>query len=74
MLALYTIPGPDERFKGTAAVDRPGKCGIRCAAIGGPILLAGTMVTLFRSLDKLMILGYHLGVSPHTLARLYRKS
>ena len=26
--------------------------------IGGPILLAGTMVTLFRSLDKLMILGY----------------
>lgn len=27
-------------------------------SVGGPILLAGTMVTLFRSLDKLMILGY----------------
>ncbi len=30
----------------------------RLISIGGPILLAGTMVTLFRSLDKLMILGY----------------
>ena len=30
----------------------------RLIGIGGPILLAGTMVTLFRSIDKLMILGY----------------
>ena len=30
----------------------------RLIAIGGPILLAGTVSTLFRSLDKLMILGY----------------
>ena len=30
----------------------------RLISVGGPILLAGTMVTLFRSLDKLMILGY----------------
>jgi len=30
----------------------------RLVAIGGPILLAGTIFTLFRSLDKLMILGY----------------
>jgi O-antigen/teichoic acid export membrane protein len=30
----------------------------RLISIGGPILLAGTMVTVFRSLDKLMILGY----------------
>ena len=30
----------------------------RLIAIGGPILLAGTVSSLFRSLDKLMILGY----------------
>jgi O-antigen/teichoic acid export membrane protein len=30
----------------------------RLVAIGGPILLAGTVSSLFRSLDKLMILGY----------------
>lgn len=30
----------------------------RLIGIGGPILLAGTVSTLFRSLDKLMILGY----------------
>jgi O-antigen/teichoic acid export membrane protein len=30
----------------------------RLIAIGAPILLAGTVSTLFRSLDKLMILGY----------------
>jgi len=30
----------------------------RLIAIGGPILLAGTISSLFRSLDKLMILGY----------------
>lgn len=30
----------------------------RLAAIGTPILLAGVVTTLFRSLDKLMILGY----------------
>ncbi|MEA1951272.1 MAG: oligosaccharide flippase family protein [Planctomycetota bacterium] len=30
----------------------------RLIAIGGPILLAGTVASLFRSLDKLMILGY----------------
>ncbi len=30
----------------------------RLIRIGGPILLAGTVSTLFRSLDKLMILGY----------------
>jgi O-antigen/teichoic acid export membrane protein len=30
----------------------------RLVAIGAPILLAGTAGTLFRSLDKLMILGY----------------
>ncbi len=30
----------------------------RLISVGGPILLAGTMVTVFRSLDKLMILGY----------------
>ena len=30
----------------------------RLIAIGGPILLAATVASLFRSLDKLMILGY----------------
>ena len=30
----------------------------RLIAVGGPILLAGTVSSLFRSLDKLMILGY----------------
>jgi len=30
----------------------------RLVAVGGPILLAGTVSSLFRSLDKLMILGY----------------
>ena len=30
----------------------------RLVGIGGPILLAGTVSSLFRSLDKLMILGY----------------
>ncbi len=30
----------------------------RLVSVGSPILLAGTMVTVFRSLDKLMILGY----------------
>ena len=30
----------------------------RLIAIGSPMLLAGTVSTLFRSLDKLMILGY----------------
>jgi O-antigen/teichoic acid export membrane protein len=30
----------------------------RLVAIGAPILLAGTVTSLFRSLDKLMILGY----------------
>ena len=30
----------------------------RLIAIGGPILLAGAVTSLFRSLDKLMILGY----------------
>ncbi|MHB8897219.1 MAG: lipopolysaccharide biosynthesis protein [Thermoguttaceae bacterium] len=30
----------------------------RMIGVGGPILLAGTMITVFRSLDKLMILGY----------------
>ena len=30
----------------------------RLIGIGGPILLAGTVASLFRSLDKLMILGY----------------
>jgi O-antigen/teichoic acid export membrane protein len=30
----------------------------RLIAVGGPILLAGTISSLFRSLDKLMILGY----------------
>ncbi len=30
----------------------------RLIGIGGPILLAGTTASLFRSLDKLMILGY----------------
>ncbi|MBN2295070.1 MAG: lipopolysaccharide biosynthesis protein [Pirellulales bacterium] len=30
----------------------------RLIAIGGPILLAGTVASLFRSLDKLMILAY----------------
>ena len=30
----------------------------RLIAVGGPILLAGSVATLFRTLDKLMILGY----------------
>jgi O-antigen/teichoic acid export membrane protein len=30
----------------------------RLVVIGGPILLAGTVSSLFRSLDKLMVLGY----------------
>jgi len=30
----------------------------RLVGVGGPILLAGTVSSLFRSLDKLMILGY----------------
>lgn len=30
----------------------------RLISVGSPILLAGTMITVFRSLDKLMILGY----------------
>ncbi len=30
----------------------------RLVVVGGPILLAGTVSSLFRSLDKLMILGY----------------